>query len=165
MKYVIDTSSFTQAHRAYYSFKIAPTFWNFLDEQFKCKTITSIDKVYDEIKRGKDKLYEWICLDGIKSNLIDTKKEPGILQHYGNLMQWANGIERLKQNARDEFATFENADPWIVCCAMHYELIVVSQETLSPFSKSRIFIPDVCEAFSIRHINTFEFLEDIGFKM
>jgi hypothetical protein len=165
LKYIIDTSSFTQAHRTYYSFKIAPTFWKFLDEQFKGKTVTSIDKVYEEIKKGKDKLFEWICLDGIRSNIVDTKNEPGIMQHYGNLMQWATEIDRLKQNARDEFANFENADPWIVCCAMHHELIVVSQETSSPFAKNRIFIPDVCHAFSIQHINTFEFLEEVGFKM
>jgi hypothetical protein len=44
-------------------------------------------------------------------------------------------------------------------------LIVVSQETSSPLAMSRIFIPDVCNAFSIKHINTFEFLEEVGFKM
>lgn len=165
LKYIIDTSSLTQAYRTYYSFEIAPSFWEFLESQFNSGIITSNDKVYEEIKLGKDKLYDWIKIPKIKTKLINTKSEVKIISHYGHLMQWAESLGQYKTIAKERFAQFENADPWIIACGMEYELTIVSMEVSAPLSKSAIKIPDVCKAFSINHIDTFSFLNEVGFKM
>lgn len=54
LRYVLDTSLFTQAKRSYYAFDIARSFWQHLVKSANQGIITSIDKVYDEIERGKD---------------------------------------------------------------------------------------------------------------
>ena len=165
LKYIIDTSSLTQAYRTYYSFDIAPSFWNFLETQFQNGIITSNDKVFDEIKLGKDKLYDWMKVQNIKTMLINTKSEIGLIAHYAHLMQWAEKQSQYKPAAKERFAAFENADPWIIACGLQHELTIVSMEVAAPLSKSAIKIPDVCNAFSINHIDTFSFLNEIGFKM
>ncbi len=47
--YILDTSVLIQAHRVYYSFDIAPAFWNFLIDSAKTGEVVSIDRVFDEI--------------------------------------------------------------------------------------------------------------------
>src|SRR5665647_817244 len=101
LKYIIDTSSLTQAYRAYYSFEIAPTFWKFLETQFQNGIITSNDKVYEEIKLGKDKLYDWIKGPNIKTTLINTKSEIALIAHYSHLMQWAEDQSQFKSAAKE----------------------------------------------------------------
>ena len=164
-QYIFDTSSLTQAFRMYYSFDIAPSFWEFLKQQFNGSLIASNDKVYDEIMKGNDDLAAWLKTEVGKSNFIDTKTEPGILNHYGNLMNWAATHTVYNNNATADFADFENADPWIIACAMDKELTVVSQEVSAPLSQRIIKLPDACIHFDVRHIDTFTFLRETNFKM
>lgn len=165
LKYIIDTSSLTQAFRTYYSFAIAPSFWNFLETQFEEGVIASNDKVYEEIKLGKDMLFDWIARPNIKSKLINTKASTGLIRHYSDLMRWAGGHTQYKSLAVERFAAFTNADAWIIACGLEYQLTIVSMEAQAPLSKSEIKIPDVCKAFSIHHIDTFSYLNEVGFKM
>ena len=53
-KYLIDANVLIEANRRYYSLDFAPKFWNFLIESTKEEKIISIDRVFDEIKKGKD---------------------------------------------------------------------------------------------------------------
>ncbi len=165
LQYIIDTSSLTQAFRTYYSFEIAPSFWDFLETQFGNGSITTNDKVFEEIKLGKDKLFEWIARPNLKSKLINTKNETKIIRHYAHLMQWADSQTQYKSSAKERFAEFNNADAWVIACGLEYDLTIVSMEVTAPQSKREIKIPDVCEAFSINHIDTFTFLSELGFKM
>lgn len=52
-KYVLDTNVLTQANRVYYSFDIAPAFWDFLITSAKSVEIVSVDRVFDEIQKRK----------------------------------------------------------------------------------------------------------------
>lgn len=165
IKYIIDTSSLTQAYRTYYSFDIAPSFWSFLASQFTNAGLASIDKVYEELKLGKDALYGWLAAPNLKGLLIDTKSDADILAHYIHLMQWADAQSQYKQLAKERFAAFENADPWIIATAMAHQATVVSMEVSAPAAQSAIKIPDVCAAMGIRHIDSFSFLQETGFSM
>lgn len=163
--YILDTSCLTQAYRSYYSFTIAPSFWNFLEDQFKKGIIITNDKVFEEIKLGKDALHDWMRKDVVKDHIIDTKSDGDIFRHYPSLMDWGNSQTQYKQRAKDQFASYENADPWIICCAMNTPLKIVSQEVSAPLSQTSIKIPDVCKAFNIKHLDTFGFLAERGFHM
>lgn len=59
-KYILDSNVFIEAHRRYYSFDIAPSFWKFLMDNAKANKLISIDRVYTELTKGKDQLAEWI---------------------------------------------------------------------------------------------------------
>ena len=165
LKYILDTSCLTQAYRTYYSFEIAPSFWEFLETKFDEGIITTNDKVFGEIKLGKDALADWLRRSSVKNIVYDTKTDAGVLGHYAHLMDWANSQPQYKQRAKDKFAVYENADPWIMSCALNADLKIVSQEVSAPQSQTSIKIPDVCKAFSVSHIDTFAFLSELGFRM
>jgi hypothetical protein len=54
--YIIDTSCLTQAHRVYYPYDIAPSFWDFMKQKFANGSFIYTNKVAYEIARGKDDL-------------------------------------------------------------------------------------------------------------
>jgi len=163
--YLVDTSCLTQAYRQYYSFDIAPSFWDFLRKSFENGLLKCNDKVYDEIQRGGDDLADWLKTEVNKDAFVDTKSDAALLEHYGLLMNWANDHPNYNHIARADFAAYENADPWIVATAMEKGLIVISQEISAPDAKRSIKLPDICKQFNIRHIDTFSFLREAGFRM
>jgi hypothetical protein len=58
-KYLIDANVLMEANRRYYSLDFAPAFWEYLIRSAKDGRILSIDRVYEEILKGKDDLAEW----------------------------------------------------------------------------------------------------------
>ena len=58
--FIINTSCLTQAHRVYYPFDIAPSFWGFMQQHFTDGDFIITNKVVDEIKKGKDELTNWV---------------------------------------------------------------------------------------------------------
>ena len=50
---------FIEAARRYYAFDLAPRFWESLVEHANNGRIESVDRVKQELERGKDELAEW----------------------------------------------------------------------------------------------------------
>jgi hypothetical protein len=165
-KYILDTSLFTQAKRSYYAFDIAQSFWEHLVKSAEQGLITSIDKVYDEIKKGNDDLYVWIQRNLPLQFFCDTDNSSDILIKYQHLISWSSSHSQFTDNAKAEFAQYyDNADAWIVAFALSNKLTVVSQETFNATIKRKIPIPNVCHEFNIKPIDTFTFLRECNFSM
>jgi len=164
-RYVLDTSFFTQAQRSYYAFDIAQSFWDYLVQLANQGIITSIDKVYDEIARGKDDLCEWAQQKLPAQFFCNTDNSSDVLRNYQSLISWSSFHTQFTDNAKAEFAQYNEADAWVVAFAISNRLTVVSQETFSADVKRRIPIPNVCREFNVRHIDTFAFLREQGFSM
>lgn len=161
----MDTSCLTQAYRQYYSFDIAPSFWDFLRKSFENGLLKCNDKVHDEIQKGGDDLADWLKTVVNKDAFVDTKSDATVLEHYGLLMNWANDHPNYNPIAKADFAAYENADAWVVATAMENGLVVISQEISAPDAKRTIKLPDVCKQFNIKHVDTFTFLREAGFRM
>jgi hypothetical protein len=157
--FILDTSVFIQAARSYYAFDLVPTFWTHLAKLFQKKLLISIDRVKKEIDRGKDELKKWASQF---PDLFQKTDDPDVLQSYQRVMQWAYAHPQYTSEAKAEFARADNADAWVVAFALAKGGIVVSQETSSSASKTKIKIPDVCEAFGISCITTFDMLRRLG---
>jgi hypothetical protein len=56
------------------------------------------------------------------------------------------------------------ADGWLVAYALSTGATVVSQEAIARDAKKRIPLPNVCEAFDVEYINTFEMLHALNAK-
>lgn len=164
-RYVLDTSIFTQAKRNYYAFDIAPSFWQHLVQLAKRGIITSIDKVYDEIERGKDNLYAWVQQNLPLQFFCSTDNSPNVLANYQQLISWGSSNNQFTSNAKAEFAQYDEADAWVVAYALSNRLAVVSQEVFNANIKSKILIPNACIQFNVRHIDTFTFIRECGFSM
>ena len=162
--YIVDTSCLTQAHRVYYPFDIAPSFWNFLQQQFTSGTFILLNKVSNEIVKGKDALTNWVNTlpAGIE---LDCHADANIMSHYGSIMSWGNGHPQYLPLAKQEFSEFDNADPFVVAAAVEMSATVISQEISAPASTKIIKLPDVCAEFGVQHIDTFTILRTFGFTM
>lgn len=170
IRYALDSDVFIQAARAYYAFDIAPGFWDALIQHSQAGTICSVDRVKQEIERGKDDLASWVGADFVDGfQPTDTHE---ILTCYGDAMNWAYAQAQYTDAAKSEFAEEKNADAWLVSYAMAHakantatKLVVVTQETFEPNVKRRIKIPNVCKAFSIECINLFQFMRTLGIRL
>lgn len=162
-KYLIDANVLMEANRRYYSLDLAPAFWNFLIRSAKEKFVISIDRVYDEILKGKDDLAEW-TKNSFNFAFANTKDDERVIEFYAELMQWAVKQDQFSQPAKDEFARVENADAWLIAYAKIHSYVIVTQEVLDLNIKKKIPIPNVCEQFDIKYINTFQMLRGLNFR-
>lgn len=67
-----------------------------------------------------------------------------------------------KQRAIEEFLAAELADPWLVAYSMANNCTIVTYEKSEPSRKSRIKIPEVCNRFNVKYINTIEMLRELN---
>ena len=152
--YVLDANVFIEAARRYYAFDLAPRFWDSLVDHAETGNICSIDRVKDELVRGKDGLAAWAKSDF--SHAFRSTDDEAVIEAYAEMMGWVNGQRQFREFAKAEFA--EVADGWIVAYASVNGLIVVTHEEFAPDVKKRVPIPNVCKAFGVEYADTFEML-------
>jgi hypothetical protein len=77
--FIIDSNALITPYKFYYSFEIAPQFWDTIAEHITLKNIVILDKVFDEIASKDDPLSQWIeNIDGLEqigyrnSEIIDN---------------------------------------------------------------------------------------------
>ena len=166
LQYLIDANIFITASRTYYDFDFGNSFWDFLVNQGKKKNIASIDKVFDELNNGNDKLNEW-ANNYFSNYFIDTTTDK-VLEQYAILMQWVDKQRnQYTQNAIDEFMKENNADAWLISLALTDidKYVIVTFEKENNQIKRKIPIPNVCNAFNIKYCDLFQMLKKLNFKL
>lgn len=159
--YVLDANVFIQAARRYYAFDVAPRFWDSLEQHAADGHLRSIDRVKQELERGKDELADWV-----KSNFNDafaSTDKDDVIQAYGEVMAWVQAQSQFSDAAKSDFAS--GADGWLVAYAKAKGCVVVTQELLDPVVKRKVPIPNVCQSFNVLFIDTFEMLRRLGVKL
>lgn len=159
-KYLVDANIFITAHRQRYPFDIAPSFWQQLVDKAADKIII-IEKVEDEILRGRDELAQWY--NEQRSNFTILKiPEQEVILSYSKIINSVNENEQYKQSAKDEFASI--ADSWLCAYALAHEATIVTLEVYQQAAKKRVKIPNIYEEFDIRYIDMLKFMREIGMK-
>lgn len=158
--YVLDASSLIQAARVYYTFDIAPGFWRSLIDNAYRGHIQSIDWVKEELKKGNDQLAKWADKDFSRA-FTSTDREDVIVQ-YAEIMRWVYGQAQYSDDAKAKFAS--GADGWLVAYSKVVGGVVVTQEQASPDAKNRVPIPNVCDTFNVKSIDTFQMLRALGVR-
>ncbi len=77
-------------------------------------------------------------------------------------MNWVQNHNQYTPAAKAQFSSA--ADGWIIAYARVKGHVVVTHEQPAPGSKSKIKIPDVCDAFGMKYCNTFEMLARDGYQ-
>ena len=156
--YVLDTNVFVEAAKHYYAFDLVPAFWNCLITHSNDGRVKSIDRVKKEIEKGNDQLAEWAKNDFASAfcNTDDTD----IHQRYGDIITWVNNNKQFSDAAKAEFA--RGADGWLIAYAEVNKYTVVTHEREDPLIKRKVPIPNVCNAFGVSFIDTFEMLRKLG---
>lgn len=162
-KFIVDSNFFIQAHRSIYPLDVVQSFWLKIKDLSENGIIVSIDKVKKEIydsSSHEDELKLW-CDSNLPSNFfINTESS---IQNYISIVNWTTSMSHHYTNsAIEEFLETDLADPWLVAFAMSNNWTIVTYEKSEPNRKSRIKIPEVCNQFNIRYINTIEMLRELN---
>ena len=160
IRFVLDANVFIHAHRIYYAFDLVPCFWRVLVELAKKGLVASIDRVKDELLKGKDALEEWAISEFDQRFLTTTT--PEVVDSFGQLMEWAFGNPHYEDVAKNQFA--DVADSWLVAFAKAHHYVVVTLETPKN-SPKKIDIPNACNAMGVQYMNTFEMLRKLNVKL
>jgi hypothetical protein len=163
-KYLIDTSVFIQASRAYYSFSLCPGFWESLVSHHGRGLVSSIDKVLDELCFGEeDELSVWAKSSMPKTCFASTVDE-AVVGWYAQIQTWANAQPQFSNAAKSEFA--DETDAWLVAYARAKNYTVVTQEVWSADIRRRIPIPNVCRSkdIGVGCVDVYTMLTRLGVK-
>ena len=156
--YVLDANVFIEASRRYYAFDLAPGFWDNLIRLANADLIKSIDHIKRELDKGKDELAAWV--NHHFHHAFDSTNQSSIVRAYREIIKWVDSQSQFSDAARADFAS--GADGWLVAYAKVYDGIVVTHEVAAPESKIKVPIPNICVAFNIQFIDTFEMLRALG---
>jgi hypothetical protein len=158
--FVLDANVFIEAAQRYYAFDLAPRFWESLIHHAKNDRIRSIDRVQTELERGNDDLAAWAKADF--DNWFVSTDEPDVAESYGNIMAWVEAQVQFSDAAKADFAG--GADGWLLAYCKVKGCIVVTHEAPAPDAKRKVPIPNVCQAFEVQFVDTFEMLRTLGVR-
>lgn len=159
--YVLDANVFIEAACHYYAFDLVPGFWESLVQHATEGVVASIDRVKNELKRGKDELAEWA--DSRFSGAFFSTDDAGIVGAYSQVMAWVQGQAQFLDAAKADFAG--GADGWLVAAAIARGSVVVPHEIPAPEARRKVPIPNVCQAFDVRYVDTFKMLRELGVRL
>ncbi len=160
--YLLDANVFIESHKRYYAFDLSPGFWESIVINHNQNRLFSIGQVKKELMVNKDKLSDWI-IHKLPATCFISTDNSSIINCYGQIQQWASNQTQFNPEAKAEFA--ENADCWLIACAKANSYVLVTEELLALDVKRNIPIPNVCKAFDVDCINTFELLRRLGVKL
>jgi hypothetical protein len=155
--YVLDANVFIEAARRYYAFDLAPRFWQSLTNHSVNGRVRSIDRVKQELERGKDDLARWVGNNF--SGGWSSTDEPDVIQSFSEIMTWVQAQRQFSAAAKADFAN--GADGWLLAYARAKACVVVTQEVAAPDARRKVPLPNVCQAFDVRFVNTFELLRNL----
>ena len=158
--YILDANVFIEAARRYYAFDIAPPFWENLIRHAANGRLESIDRVKHELEKGKDELAAWASSQF--NEAFCSTDEEDIIESYSEIMSWVQTQDQFSDVAKSDFAAC--ADGWLIACARSKGLVVVTHEVLDPSVKRKVPIPNVCQAFDVRYVDTFTMLRELGVR-
>lgn len=95
--------------------------------------------------------------------LIDLAESGQLLSIDRVKDELTNTDDDLARWAKQEFASV--ADGWLVAYAKAHECTVVTHEQSHKDSKRRIYIPDVCQAFSVKYTDPYAMLRSLGIRL
>lgn len=156
--YLLDANVFIEAKNFYYRFDTFPGFWEWLDVEQAKDTLGSIQPIHDELLKGNDELAAWIK-DRKDSGWFLAVDDVPTQQYLAEIAVWVME-QPYKESAKPEF--LGGGDPWLIAKAKTIGATVVTQETFDAQSKKKVKIPNVCRAFNVTYINTFDLLRQTG---
>lgn len=159
MSYALDANVFIEAANRYYAFSICPGFWHSLIHLHTQGQIFSIDRVKDEMADKGDDLAVWVA-DQVLDACFEPSDTENIVAIYAQLVAWVSAQPQFTAAAKAEFA--EEADAWLIAYAKSTGKILVTQEILNQDAKRRVPIPNVCIAFHVQCLDTFDMLRALG---
>lgn len=164
--FIVDTNTFITPYKSYYPFDIAPSFWEFFKNNIENGNIIIIDKVFNEIIKGKndDELSKWI--KGISSKQIN-KPTKEIIDFYREIINYINNNTTYHDNATKVWSESDCADPWLIATAKAYNSTLTTLEKTNNPAKNKLTkeakIPDIASEFEVECCDLYEMIRRLKF--
>lgn len=154
MNYLLDANTFIEAKNSYYHMEICPGYWRWIEMQSLVGDVASIESVRDELLKGDDELEVWARENkGVFLSVSDEHTQEAFAQ----VAIFAEAAaQAMRPGVLNEFLA--GADPWLIAKAISTGGIVVTHEKRDPNIRRKLLIPNVCDHFDVRCINTFDLL-------
>lgn len=159
MKFILDANVFIEPANFYYDLEIVPGYWKSLQKAHDHAFVHSIDKVRDELLVQKNQLAIWVKT--LPKSFFDSSSDTAVTSKFSDVITWVYGHRVFSMAAKQDFAN--GADGWLVAYAAVNSATIVTQEVLKPDdTKRHVSIPNVCVEFSVKYINVYEFVRELG---
>jgi uncharacterized protein DUF4411 len=158
-RFVLDANVFIQAYRGYYAFDLCPGYWAALLAHHDGARLCSIDRVKGELVGGGDALADWAART-VPAAFFAATIDPAVTGWFGQMMAWVQAQAQFLPAAKADFAV--KADGWLVAYAKAFGFAVVTLEVSNPSVKRKVPIPNVCDAFGVEHLGTFDMLRALA---
>jgi len=168
MRYCLDSSVLIQAHRNYYSMDIVPGFWNFLEELASEGAIRVPHSVYEEIKDGRDRLYDWLKRVCDRYTILETP-DSAVMRAFQQIADFV-----IKNYEPQHYTEFLNcADPWVVAHSKANGYTVITMEARKQENRrqdtgriaGKIKLPNICDKFNVPYNDTFWLLRQYNARL
>lgn len=157
MKYLLDSNTLIEAKNRYYDMTICPAYWEWIVHSNARQNVASIEMVAVEIKRGNDKLSDWVAAN---PHLFLTESDAATQKNFIDVVNVLSAEEpKMKAGAFNEFLA--GADPWLIAKAMSIGATVVTHEAFNPSITRKFTIPNLCKSLGVPYMNTFEMLNSL----
>lgn len=157
MNYLLDANTFIEAKNRYYNMAVCPGYWDWIEQQFADGQVASIESVGDELLNGNDELKTWAASHkALFLPVSDEETQEALAEIAAHAAELAGD---MKPGALEEF--LGGADPWLIAKARTQGAVVVTHEQFNPNVKKKILIPNVCNQFEVRWMNTFDLLLEL----
>lgn len=166
MLYLLDSNTLIDAKRDYYPIDRIPEFWDWLVYQGQQGNIKIPIEVYEEFSDTKDKdgnmdaLAEWAETVNVRDALLleeDVERDLVARITYGGYVA----------NPTDDQLDRIGRDPFLLSYALKdiKNRSIVTTETSKPSRNgANRHIPDVCNDFGIKCINSFQLIKEMNFS-
>lgn len=158
IRFVLDANVFIEAHRRYYAFDICPGYRITLTAHHGGGRLCSIDRVRDELLAQTDALSRWA--QQLLASFFEATGDPSVIGWFGRIIAWVQAQPRFLLAAKEAFAA--KADGWLIAFAKAQGSVVATNEASHPQARRTVPIPDVCNAFGVECIGTFDMLRALG---
>ena len=165
-KFLIDSNCLITPKHQYYAFDLTSTFWEELGKNIEKGNILILDKVFDEVIRGKDELSEWLKKYANYKINYDTEE---ILNKYKEIIFHIKNSSLYKSGAESEWSKSEIADGFLVAtaCVHNYKIITnerANQNLNSINAAKTPKIPNIAKHFNVDCVNLFDVMRELNFK-
>ena len=152
--YWLDANVFIRPQRdGFYSFRLAPSFWNLIEEKSALGTLASPRQVYAELANFMDELSVWSNARRDSSMFVDPSLE--VQETFTKVADYVNQNYPGRKVA--EF--LGGADPWVIAHAITDNATIVSFENRVSIESQTPKVPNVAQAFQIETISLYRMLQ------
>jgi hypothetical protein len=133
--------------------KLCPDYWDIIDGLAREGAIFCTEEVAHELEKTDDDLHAWAKAHPHLFREIT----PAVMDNIRSVLaQFPRLVDTIKDRSM--------ADPWVIAHAMAEKATVVTKEPLTKGSKTRIRIPDVCDAMGVLWMDDHRFAAAVGLK-